>query len=93
MIEQFQIGEVLFGDDARGYVVGIELRPLQQVQQKVERAFVDRQLEARGRFNFWPGLRLWLRAHSSIRASVLMIGLITASTESVYSSTSRIRNP
>ena len=38
--------EVLFGDDARGDVMRIEFRALDQMEQQVERAFVDRQPKA-----------------------------------------------
>src|SRR5713226_4328921 len=62
------------------------------MQQQVERPLVNGQPKADrrvGLYAAWSGAV----AHSSTRAIALIIGLITFSTESVYSSTSRMRKP
>ncbi len=46
LIQQFEPRQILLGDDAGGDFVRIELCPLEQMQQQVERALVNRKPEA-----------------------------------------------
>src|SRR4029077_14817026 len=92
LIEQLEPRKVLLGDNARGHVVRVELGALEQMQQQVERPLVNGQPKTDRRVGLDPAWRGAV-AHSSTRAIALIIGLITFSTESVYSSTSRIRKP
>ena len=51
-VEQFQIGEVLLGNDAGSNIARVEFGPLNKMEQQIKRPFIDRQSKARPRRAF-----------------------------------------
>src|SRR5581483_9900578 len=93
-LQHFQVFQVLLRNDAGGDVRGGKLGALDEMQQQVQRTFVDRQAKARRRADFGLLHRLRrLSTHSSTRSMALITGSITMSIESVYNSSNNIKNP
>ena len=55
LIEQLEPRQVLLGDDTGGDFVRVELGALEQMQQEVERAFINRQAKTRAAVGAEPG--------------------------------------
>src|SRR5277367_6547805 len=98
LVEQFEPRQILLGDNAGGYFVRVELGALEQMQQEVERALVNREPEADAGVSHEPGRRVRLVAQSctiqEIAPNAIFItGYIATSSQCVYSSSSSIRKP
>src|SRR5277367_1886803 len=99
LVEQFEPRQILLGDNAGGYFVRVELGALEQMQQQVKWALVNREAEADAGVGSELGRsRFVFVAHSCTiqeiaPSATFMTGIMATSSQCVYSSSISIRKP